>query len=73
MLNVIVVIFSLAIGLLIYKLYLEHKMLRDAKKYALSSLTCEIPPLLVLPLLYLLLLVFFGLCFIARTKLGHFV
>ena len=38
MLNVIVLIFSLAIGFLIYKLYLEHKMamkkkemLKDAK------------------------------------------
>jgi len=27
--------------------------------------------LLVLPLLYLLLFVLFGLCFTARTKLGH--
>ena len=44
MFNVVVAIFSLAIGLLIYKLYLKQKMLRDAKKYALLSLTCEIPP-----------------------------
>jgi len=44
MVNVIVAIWSLAISLLIYKLYLEHKMLRDAKKYALLSLTFEIPP-----------------------------
>ena len=50
MINVIVAIWLLAIGLLIYKLYLEHKMamkrkemLRDAKKYVLLSLTCEIP------------------------------
>ena len=51
MFNVVVAIFSLAIGLLIYKLYLGYKMamkrkemLRNAKKYALLSLTCEIPP-----------------------------
>jgi len=32
MFNVIVVIFSLAIGLLIYKLYLEHKMAMKRKE-----------------------------------------
>ena len=32
MLNVIVVIFSLVIGLLIYKLYLEHKMTMKKKE-----------------------------------------
>ena len=32
MFNVIVAIFSLAIGLLIYKLYLEHKMAMKRKK-----------------------------------------
>ena len=36
MFNVIVAIFSLAIGLLIYKLYLEHKMAMKRKK-ALSD------------------------------------
>ena len=43
MFNVIVVIFSLAIGLLIYKLYLEHKMTMKRKEIA-SKLSIDIIP-----------------------------
>ena len=43
MFNVIVAIFSLAIGLLIYKLYLEHKMTMKRKEIA-SKLSIDIIP-----------------------------
>ena len=43
MFNVVVAIFSLAIGLLIYKLYLEHKMTMKRKEIA-SKLSIDIIP-----------------------------
>ena len=43
MFNVVVAIFSLAIGLFIYKLYLEHKMTMKRKEIA-SKLSIDIIP-----------------------------
>ena len=43
MFNVVVAIFSLAIGLLIYKLYLERKMTMKRKEIA-SKLSIDIIP-----------------------------